>query len=54
LRATSGCAGARFVLSDDRASDESATPAIGGAIGGARMIARPHDVEELRRLIEGD
>jgi PAS domain S-box-containing protein len=54
LRATRGCAGARFVLSDDRASDESVTPAIGGAIGGARMIARPYDVEELRRLIEGD
>jgi PAS domain S-box-containing protein len=49
LRATSGCANARFVL---------AAP-IGGAassptIEGAALVARPYDVEELRRVIEGD
>jgi PAS domain S-box-containing protein len=51
LRATSGCEQARFVLSapDAVESDESAA-----RIDGAAYVARPYDVEELRRLIEGD
>ena len=51
LRATFGGSGARFVLSaatpiDSRQLDVS--------MRGTAMVTRPYDVEELRRLIEGD
>jgi CheY-like chemotaxis protein len=45
LRASSGCAHARFVLS----ADHSPSPIDDGV----NYVARPYDVEELRRLIEG-
>lgn len=45
LRAASGCAHARFVLSADRSP-----PSLDDGIA---YVARPYDVEELRRLIEG-
>lgn len=51
LRATSGCERARFVVS---AADLSGSSTAGRSIDGATVIARPYDVEELRRLIEGD
>ena len=51
LRETSGCAGARFVLSTPAPLDGDARPA---GIGDAVLVGRPYDVEELRRLIEGD
>lgn len=51
LRATSGGAGARFVLS-------AATPIdshqLHTSMRSAALVTRPYDVEELRRLIEGD
>lgn len=50
LRETPGCAEARFVLSVQSADDQHLPPAIAGA----QVVARPYDVEELRRLIEGD
>jgi PAS domain S-box-containing protein len=50
LREAQGCAGARFVLSVQSADDQYLPPAIAGA----QVVARPYDVEELRRLIEGD
>lgn len=51
LRAIPGCADARFVLSVPSALDAPVLPAT---IEGAAFVARPYDVEELRRLIEGD
>jgi two-component system, cell cycle sensor histidine kinase and response regulator CckA len=51
LRETPGCADARFVLSTPAPLDGEARPA---AIGDAVLVVRPYDVEELRRLIEGD
>jgi PAS domain S-box-containing protein len=51
LRAMSGCIGARFVLSVSTELDAQVVPAD---IAGAALVARPYDIEELRRLIEGD
>jgi DNA-binding response OmpR family regulator len=51
LRATQGCADARFVLSAPSPLDSTALPPT---IEGASLVGRPYDVEELRRLIEGD
>lgn len=51
LRSTSGCVDARFVLSAPTPLDAQVFPAT---IDGAAIVARPYDVEELRRLIEGD
>jgi nitrogen-specific signal transduction histidine kinase len=51
LRETPGCAGARFVLS---ASSPIDPPSVPVAVADAALVARPYDVEELRRLIEGD
>jgi CheY-like chemotaxis protein len=51
LRGTDGCAGARFVLSTPERIDGRLIPAT---IEGAALVARPYDVEELRRLIEGE
>lgn len=51
LRATPGCAHARFVLSASEPLDETTLPVAGGR---AMLVVRPYDVEELRRLIEGD
>jgi PAS domain S-box-containing protein len=45
LRASSGCAHARFVLSAER------SPAATN--DGVAYVVRPYDVDELRRLIEG-
>lgn len=50
LRATSGCTASRFVLSTAAAIDKHNLPKVAGAT----VIMRPYDVEELRRLIEGD
>ena len=54
LRSTSGCIGARFVLSAASAADAPELHAAAAALKGAVLVARPYDVEELRRLIEGD
>src|SRR6185503_3807627 len=51
LRGTSGCAEARFVLSAEAPLEDLRLPT---PIEGAAFVARPYDVEELRRLIEGD
>jgi CheY-like chemotaxis protein len=51
LRATSGAARARFVLS---AATPIETQQIPQSMKGAAVVTRPYDVEELRRLIEGD
>ena len=51
LRETPGCADARFVLSTPTPLDAETRPA---GIGDAILVGRPYDVEELRRLIEGD
>jgi len=48
LRASDGCVEARFVLSSLE-PDDRAVP-----VDGAVVVARPYDVEELRRLIEGE
>jgi len=45
LRASSGCAHARFVVSAERSP-----PAMDD---GVAYVLRPYDVDELRRLIEG-
>jgi len=45
LRASAGCANARFVVSAER-DPETLDP-------GVSYVARPYDVDELRRLIEG-
>jgi PAS domain S-box-containing protein len=50
LREAPACADARFVLSVQSADDQQLSPTIPGA----QVVARPYDVEELRRLIEGD
>jgi PAS domain S-box-containing protein len=50
LREAAGCGDARFVLSVQSADDQHLPPVIPGA----QVVARPYDVEELRRLIEGD
>lgn len=51
LRATSGGAGARFVLSSATPID---TRQLAASMRSAALVTRPYDVEELRRLIEGD
>lgn len=51
LRTTSGCEQARFILSVPD-SPESGEPQR--TIDGAALIEHPYDVEQLRRLIEGD
>lgn len=51
LREAPGCASARFVLSLPAPIDDQHLPTV---IEGAALIGRPYDVEELRRLIEGD
>ncbi|MDB4878362.1 MAG: hypothetical protein JWM41_4808 [Gemmatimonadetes bacterium] len=51
LRDTSGCADARFVLSAASPLEPHQLP---GAFRNAVVVTRPYDVEELRRLIEGD
>jgi DNA-binding response OmpR family regulator len=51
LRATDGCSGARFVLSTPEEIDDRLLPAT---VLGAVVVVRPYDVEELRRLIEGE
>jgi two-component system NtrC family sensor kinase len=51
LRATTGCFTARFVLSMPEQIDGRPIPLT---VEGAMMVARPYDVEELRRLIEGE
>jgi len=50
LRSISGCERARFVLSTDTPDPDETRRAIDGAV----LVAKPYDVEELRRLIEGD
>jgi DNA-binding response OmpR family regulator len=51
LRDLPGCANARFVLSVETTFDSQVLPV---EIRGASLVARPYDIEELRRLIEGD
>jgi len=51
LRATTGGAGARFVLS---ATSPVESHELHASMVGAAVVTRPYDVEELRRLIEGD
>lgn len=51
LRAMESCARARFVLSTSTALDARVLPAL---FDDAAVVTRPYDVEELRRLIEGD
>jgi len=51
LRETNGCACARFVLSVPTGFDAQA-PASDDRR--CTLVTRPYDVEELRRLIEGD
>lgn len=51
LRSTSGCEHVRFVLSG---RDLPGATDPHGAIDGSARLADPYDVEELRRLIEGD
>jgi PAS domain S-box-containing protein len=51
LRATSGCTAARFVLS---APTRGGSEQLLAALGNARLATRPYDIEELRRLVEGD
>ncbi|MEP6492588.1 MAG: ATP-binding protein [bacterium] len=51
LRATTGGAAARFVLS---ATTPIEPHEIDASMAGAALVTRPYDVEELRRLIEGD
>ena len=51
LRATPGCARARFVLSSPEPMDGAALPL---GVDRAALVTRPYDVELLRRLIEGD
>lgn len=55
LRATPGCAEARFVLSTPESSDAGGELAgLAASVENAAVVVRPYDVEELRRLIEGD
>jgi CheY-like chemotaxis protein len=49
LRASSGCERARFVLSASAEGYQAPAP-----ISEASIVSRPYDVEDLRRLIEGD
>ncbi|MGH7618266.1 MAG: hybrid sensor histidine kinase/response regulator [Gemmatimonadaceae bacterium] len=51
LRAMQGCAASRFVLSSPEQLDGRSTPPT---FEDAALVARPYDVEELRRLIEGE
>jgi PAS domain S-box-containing protein len=51
LRTMDGCSGARFVLSMPEQIDGRPVPST---VEGAAVVARPYDVEELRRLIEGE
>jgi PAS domain S-box-containing protein len=51
LRSTTGGARSRMVLS---APPDAGADSIGGSIDNAIPATRPYDVEELRRLIEGD
>jgi DNA-binding response OmpR family regulator len=51
LRETTGCAQSRFVLSSEEPLNERTIPST---LAGAAFVVRPYDVEELRRLIEGE
>jgi two-component system, cell cycle sensor histidine kinase and response regulator CckA len=51
LRESPGCSNARFVLSVPSPIESHVLPTT---IEGATLVARPYDVEELRRLIEGE
>jgi len=51
LRTTSGCEHARFVLSGADLSESTVSRDLPD---GTALIARPYDVEALRRVIEGD
>jgi PAS domain S-box-containing protein len=51
LRKTAGCAQARFVVS---IAEESESSERLEGLESAVFVVRPYDVEELRRLIEGD
>jgi PAS domain S-box len=51
LRETAGCERARFVLS---LGDDPEGDANGRSVDEYASVCRPYDVEELRRLIEGD
>ena len=51
LRSTPGCEQARFVLST---ADLHEAGTANKAPDGTALVARPYDVEQLRRLIEGD
>lgn len=51
LRDMSGCTRARFVLS---AQTRAGSEQLLAALGNARLATRPYDIEELRRLVEGD
>jgi len=51
LRSLPGCAESRFVLSTSGLDGEREPPS---AMAGAIIVTRPYDVEELRRLIEGE
>jgi PAS domain S-box-containing protein len=51
LRLLPGCAESRFVLSMSSTDDARELPS---AMPGATIVTRPYDVEELRRLIEGE
>src|SRR5439155_19355518 len=51
LRRSPGCAKARFILAT---SDPRAVSRRSDVISDAAIVARPYDVEELRRLIEGE
>jgi PAS domain S-box-containing protein len=50
LRQTPGCERARFVLSAAEAPESGER----ASVDGTALVARPYDVEQLRRLIEGD
>ncbi|HEY4218090.1 MAG TPA: ATP-binding protein [Gemmatimonadaceae bacterium] len=51
LRALPGCAESRFVLST---SSADAGRELTGTMADATIVTRPYDVQELRRLIEGE
>jgi PAS domain S-box-containing protein len=51
LRATPGCLGARFLLSSATRAGSDELLAL---LPGAALATRPYDIDELRRLVEGD
>jgi PAS domain S-box-containing protein len=54
LHKTAGCMQARFVVSVASVSSEKESSQTPVSFDGAALVAQPYDVEELRRLIEGD